>query len=306
VTPDAPLALRLRLAALPWADSLMGLTIAEWLSVAGMLSTLVFLEGLLGVDNALVLAMMVRHLPRSRQRRALRYGIVGAFAFRFIAVTLASGLMGFWPFEVGGGGYLLYLSTARLGGRKRLPDRPEKPGPERGLWGTVARIELTDLAFSIDSILAAIGIASGLPRHLHTAGLWGLTVMQWVVLLGGLLGIMAMRYVAGGFVVLLGRFPGLRASAGVLVAWIGLRLVGQGLHHALARGRGRLASGLRAVIPEPLDRVLELPGWLFWGGMVVIVGIGLLGTPGGQGRDPDGSETGEEPYGGATTGTARP
>ena len=50
---------------------------------------LVALEGLLSADNAMVLAVLVLGLPKHQQRRALRYGIVGAFAFRAIAMLLA-------------------------------------------------------------------------------------------------------------------------------------------------------------------------------------------------------------------------
>ncbi len=45
--------------------------------ILGTVLTLVVLEGLLSADNALVLAVMVRHLPRDEQRRALRYGSGG-------------------------------------------------------------------------------------------------------------------------------------------------------------------------------------------------------------------------------------
>ena len=64
-----------------------GIAVNDLPLVGGAVLWLVFLEGLLSADNALVLAMMVRHLPKEKQKRALRYGIWGAFAFRFIAVS---------------------------------------------------------------------------------------------------------------------------------------------------------------------------------------------------------------------------
>src|SRR5439155_10457743 len=77
---------------------------------------LVFLEGLLSADNALVLAMMVRHLPKDEQKRALRYGIWAAFVFRAIAVGMAKALLAFWFLKVLGGVYLLYLAIAHFAG----------------------------------------------------------------------------------------------------------------------------------------------------------------------------------------------
>ena len=43
---------------------------------------LVILEGLLSADNAMVLAVLALGLPKPLRKRALRYGIVGAFVFR--------------------------------------------------------------------------------------------------------------------------------------------------------------------------------------------------------------------------------
>jgi hypothetical protein len=51
---------------------------------------LVLLEGLLSADNALVLAVLVLGLPRADQKKALRYGIIGAFVFRGIATAFAA------------------------------------------------------------------------------------------------------------------------------------------------------------------------------------------------------------------------
>src|SRR3954449_11926314 len=82
--------------------------------ILGTVLILVFLEGLLSADNALVLAVMVRHLPREQQKRALRYGIIGAFGFRLIAVLFASTLLRYWIFKVVGGVYLLYLAISHL------------------------------------------------------------------------------------------------------------------------------------------------------------------------------------------------
>src|SRR3954454_15726647 len=98
-----------------------GIPIADFPLIMGTVVTLVFLEGLLSADNALVLAVMVRHLPREEQRRALRYGIWGAFGFRLIAVLLSSVLLKFWLFKVVGGAYLLYLAGAHFLSRETHP-----------------------------------------------------------------------------------------------------------------------------------------------------------------------------------------
>src|SRR3954464_5447548 len=93
---------------------MLGIEATDLPLIMGTVLSLVFLEGLLSADNALVLAVMVRHLPKEEQKRALRYGIWGAFIFRLIAVLLSGALMGFWHFKVVGGLYLLYLAISHF------------------------------------------------------------------------------------------------------------------------------------------------------------------------------------------------
>ena len=83
---------------------------------------LVIIEGLLSADNALVLAILVLGLPKQQQRKALRYGIVGAFAFRILAVLLAVHLLSIGWVKLVGAAYLMYLSFNHFfGGEKGSP-----------------------------------------------------------------------------------------------------------------------------------------------------------------------------------------
>ena len=91
-----------------WGDWSVALNVSDVISIVGAIFTLVLLEGLLSADNALVLAVMVRHLSHRLQTRALRYGIVGAFAFRLIAVVFSASLLDYWIFKVVGGFYLVF------------------------------------------------------------------------------------------------------------------------------------------------------------------------------------------------------
>ncbi len=219
------------------------------------IATLVFLEGLLSADNALVLAVMVRHLPKPQQKRALRYGIWGAFAFRAVAVLLSSLLLRFWHAKVIGGLYLLYLAISHFAFGEG-DDDPTQPRSRfgKGFWATVVAVELADIAFSIDSILAAVTMADSLPNHI------GYTIKLAVIYIGGILGIVTMRYVAGWFIVLLERFGGLNTGAYALVAWIGLKLLLDGVHGA---------AWISA----------DMPPLVFWGGMVAIVLASLAYHP---------------------------
>ena len=269
---------------------LLAIDAAGWASITGTLLMLVLLEGLLSADNALVLAVMVRHLPKGQQKRALRYGIWGAFVFRFIAVVLATTILDYWQFEVVGGLYLMFLAVKHLLSGEEGHDPEGKAKTGRGFWATVAAVELADIAFSIDSILAAVALADEMPKHLRDLAMPILTLKDWVIYAGGVLGIVAMRYIAGYFLILLERFKGLASGAYYLVGWIGVRLVGAGLHHALYHDKARVLGGWpgnwKDLFPDAVARNLDMPGWLFWGGMGLIVAVSLLYRPKGKAAEP--------------------
>lgn len=185
------------------------------------ISALIALEGLLSADNALVMAIMVLGLPRHQQRQALRYGLLGGFVFRILATLLAVYLIRVAWVKLAGGICLLYLTYSHFWGQKDGADRRAAPKatPWLGLsafWATVVRVELVNLAFSIDSILVAVAMSPKL----------------WVVLTGGILGIVALRLVVGQLIVLVERYPALVDGAFIIIAWIGLKLWLDYLHTA--------------------------------------------------------------------------
>ncbi len=180
---------------------------------------LVLLEAALSADNALVLAVLVLPLPKHLQRKALQYGIVGAFAFRTVATLSAVHLIHWDWVKLVGGLYLLYLPAKHF----LLHPDASKGGPHPAastllglslFWSTVVRVESTDIVFAIDSILVAVGMSRKL----------------WVILAGGLLGIIAMRVLIGQLLALVRRYPAIVDGAYVIVAWVGLKLLLEYLH----------------------------------------------------------------------------
>ena len=184
------------------------------------IALLVVLEGLLSADNALVLAVLVLGLPRREQRKALRYGILGAFVFRILATLLAVHLLEVLWVKLVGAGYLLYLSWKHFFGpmehdEKRGTIKPAMP--MLGLsafWATVVKVELTDIVFAVDSILVAVAMSPKL----------------WVIITGGILGIIMMRLVIGQLLTLVRRYPALVDGAFIIIAWVGVKLLLEYLH----------------------------------------------------------------------------
>jgi YkoY family integral membrane protein len=178
------------------------------------IALLIALEGLLSADNAMVLAILVLGLPKAQQKQALRYGMLGAFAFRAIATLLAAYMIRLGWVKLVGAGYLLYLVYRHFGGGQSGDDRRSAPKatPWLGLtafWATVVKVELTDIVFAVDSILVAVAMS---PK-------------RWVILTGGILGIVMMRLVIGKLLTLVERYPVLVDGAFVIIAWVGFKLL---------------------------------------------------------------------------------
>ena len=263
---------------------------------------LVLLEGLLSIDNALVLGLLAKRVPKHLQGRALTYGLVGAFVFRLVAVATASYLLKWRIVKLIGGGYLIYIAVKHLffesqeesqgtlgtdkDGQLQLHDtatgnpltadqemqeikeRVPVPVPEqqlragRSFWMTVVVIELTDIAFAVDSILAAIALVGAPPaNHPETA----FHPKLWVVVMGGLLGIMLMRVAAAMFIRLLEKFPRFELSAYLLVIVIGLKLLADWGFNSEKH-------------PHVVDfHTYTRPEfWIFWMSMLASLAVGFL------------------------------
>ena len=194
----------------------------------------------------MVLAVIVLGLPKYQRRKALRYGMLGAFLFRTIAVLLAVYLIRLAWVKVAGAAYLLYLVYGHFTAQGSVEKRRAAPVPRSRLgmspfWTTVVKVELTDIVFAVDSILVGVAMS---PK-------------TWVVISGGLLGIVMMRVVIAQLLSLVERYPLLVDAAFVIIAWVGARLIVEFLY-AMRITR------------------FEIPSWLSLGLIVVIFCVSLV------------------------------
>ncbi|GKS81298.1 membrane protein [Ligilactobacillus pabuli] len=176
--------------------------------------SLILIECLLSVDNAIVLAAQTQKLPtKKEQEKSLFYGIWGAYLFRFLLIGVGSYLIHFWEIKVIGAAYLMYLAVKHFWVRahphqiKQATKKKKKPRISL-FWSVVLSIEAMDIVFSIDSILASLAIS---PNPV-------------IVLIGGLIGILAMRGVAEVIMRLLEIVPELEVVAYGLIALIAIKL----------------------------------------------------------------------------------
>lgn len=195
---------------------------------------LIFLEGILSIDNAAVLGAMVSVLPADRtvpypkalkfaqrftnralgmqQSAALKVGLLGAYAGRGLMLLLATWVIENPFLRIVGAAYLVRLAFEHLSHR----DEPEEDGTPHShrtvgasFWLVVLNVELADLAFSLDNVVAAVALSNKL----------------WVVMLGVALGILTMRFAAGIFTWLIKREPILATAAYIVVFNIGVELL---------------------------------------------------------------------------------
>ncbi|MCC6742076.1 MAG: hypothetical protein IT452_23850 [Planctomycetia bacterium] len=260
---------------------------AEDLVAIGLL---VVLEAILSADNAIVLALLAYGLPKHQQKLALKIGIWCAFIFRLIAVVFLLELLKHHGTKIAalalGGAYLTWLPIKHFrekvaGGLATDGNGPAVAAATSLLgmslfWSTVARIEFTDIVFSVDSILVAMAASK----------------KGWVIITGGILGIVAMRFVAGGFLKVIARVPRVVDGAYVIVGIAGMKMLIE-LGHTLLR-------------PEPDEQFEKLLKLVSFGLIAVIFTASLLFGRRAEAERKEEAGVEEEESGGEEDGGAGP
>jgi len=196
----------------PWLPS-----VAELLAAAPVIASLIAIEGLLSVDNVLIIAARVKSLDEKDRLRARKFAMFGAYGFRVLCLAFASILIQHEWIKLFGGGYLIYLMCEHLGvGESGEVSQEEQAQAKPGTFASVVTsLLLADMAFSIDNVVAAVALSPKL----------------WVVVLGVSLGMISMFFVAGAFSKLVDRFPILEKLAYLLVGYVGLQIFAEYFFH---------------------------------------------------------------------------
>jgi len=138
--------------------------IDRWVELAPLLPVIVSLELVLSADNAVALASITKNLNNiDLQRKALNIGIFIALLLRILVILTAQFFLNFWPVKLIGGIYLISLSISKFlslnnnDSDKNINENSEKSNIS--LFKVILLLSVTDLAFSIDSITAAVAIS---------------------------------------------------------------------------------------------------------------------------------------------------
>lgn len=205
----------------------------QWSEVLFLLPLLVALEAVLSADNAIALAAISRSLQDpALQRQALNLGLALALVFRLLLVLAARWVLHFPPVQLLAAAYLLWLCASHFfqlpgsaAGEKEAGESSsdaEAHAAAPSLLPVVATLAFTDLAFSLDSVAAAVAVSDRLA----------------LVMAGGVIGVIALRLTAELFIRWLGVYRHLETAGYLAVGLVGVRLL------------------LRVIVPQ-----IELPEW---------------------------------------------
>ena len=184
----------------------------QWREVLSVLPVLVALELVLSADNAVALAAIARRCPRPDQERlALNIGIALALLLRLALIVLAQWVLQHPPVQILAAAYLLWLfiDHLRTRGDAAVEDEPVEAGLVGSLARTVVLLASTDLAFSIDSVAAAVAISD----------------QTLLIGTGAVIGIIALRFTSGLFIRWLEIYPRLETAGFLAVAFVAVRLL---------------------------------------------------------------------------------
>jgi YkoY family integral membrane protein len=178
-----------------------------------LLPVLIALEAVLSADNAIALAAITRGLEDPKlEQKALNIGLIGAYILRMALILASSWVIDYWQFELAGALYLLWLVFQYFTSKDEDDDGTGEHhhGPRfASLWQAIPVIAFTDLAFSLDSVTTAIAISKE----------------TWLILIGGTIGVITLRFMAGFFIKWLEEYEHLEDAGYVTVSFVGLRLL---------------------------------------------------------------------------------
>lgn len=196
----------------PWVmlDQLLNFSSNIGVDTLLLLPVLIALEAILSADNAIALAALAQGMQNlEMQRRALNFGLLIAYVFRITLILTASWVIRFWQFELMGALYLLWLVYQYFSSNEDEGTQHHHGPRFNSLWQAVPVIAVTDLAFSLDSVTTAIALSREI----------------WLVLIGGTIGVITLRLMAGLFIRWLVEYVHLEDAGYLTVAMVGMRLL---------------------------------------------------------------------------------
>ncbi|WP_341658799.1 TerC family protein [Blattabacterium cuenoti] len=173
-----------------------------------IIGNLFLIESILSIDNAAILASIILNIQKKDRKKAIRYGIIGAYFFRCLCLLFASILIKIWWLKPLGGIYLIFVGLKHFFMKKNIFHFLNEK-KQYSFWKVIFIIEIMDLAFSIDNIFASVALSENFI----------------LIFLGVCIGIFSMRLIAQFFVQLMDKIPELKHSSFLVIILLGIKLI---------------------------------------------------------------------------------
>lgn len=165
----------------------------------------------LGLDNAIVIALACAMLAPELRNKAVIIGTAGAILARIVFLFIGFWLVGLPFVKLVAGTYLVYLAYGMVGSNE---EEDHNVVAKPTMWGAAVTIVVADLLMSLDNVVALVGAAEGTGEHA-----FGYTVF------GILLSIPIIIFASKGLMGLLDRFPSITWFGGGLIAFVGAEML---------------------------------------------------------------------------------
>ena len=170
---------------------------------------IIAIDIVLGGDNAIIIALACRNLPKHQRRVGILWGTAGAIILRVILVFFATSLMEIWGLRSIGGILLIWIGVKLLT-EVETNDLDGKINQSSNLLTAIRTIIIADFVMSLDNALAITAAAKG------NIGLvvFGLLLSVPIIISGSALILRLME-----------RFPIIITAGAGLLGWLGGGLI---------------------------------------------------------------------------------
>ncbi len=180
------------------------------ISGMGIFLTIVLVNGVLSVDNAAAVAAVAQKLPENMRDRAIQLGMIMAMALRVVCLIFAFVIIQVPLIKILGAVFLFYLVAKHFW----LDSNDKEPEAKDKFWSTIVTIGYIDLAFSIDNIVATVGMTNNL----------------LILILATAISILIMMVAAQLMERLMRRYPRLEDAAFLIIGFVGVCILMESAH----------------------------------------------------------------------------
>ncbi|MGE0421406.1 MAG: TerC family protein [Reyranellaceae bacterium] len=175
------------------------------------LFAIVLIDLVLAGDNALVIGLVARELPKEQQKKVIYWGTAGAIVIRAVMAVAVVWLLKIPGFQLAGGIALVWIARQLLSPSSESAEaHAHGARPAKSLAGAVRTIVIADAVMGVDNVLAIGGAAHGSVLLI----VLGLAISVPIIVWGSQLVIR-----------LVDRYPAIILLGGAVLAWTAYKMI---------------------------------------------------------------------------------